>query len=147
MSLLLLSLQIIVTPLRVMAWVLLLLPLPTLKLSASKDASRLPAGSSSSARSGRSSRTLVVWHAPIVCYRQRPLLRHLLVIMFRLVPAIAASSSVGRVSPRYFSQSCLSFYPTLGLYLYVGWTAWVLLVSEVAGQGCRGARQRALAEQ
>jgi hypothetical protein len=71
-------------------------------------------------------------------YWQQPRLRQCIILAQRLLPPLTAAASVGYIPARFFELASLRYWPMVGQYVYLGWTAFMLVVSAIvrlAGAG------------
>jgi hypothetical protein len=67
-------------------------------------------------------------------YWQQPQLRQWVILAQRLLPPVTAAASVGFVPARFFELASLRYWPMIGQYVYLGWTAFMLAVSGTCWQ-------------
>jgi hypothetical protein len=68
-------------------------------------------------------------------YWQQPRLRQWVILAQRLLPPLTAAASVGYIPAHFFELASLRYWPMVGQYVYLGWTAFMLAVSANHCQG------------
>lgn len=133
----------IIPPLRLALVMLMLVPLPYPNLTrlsgrtgksaeqqqqALMDNTNCQSSKTSSRTQQLSNTSYIAWYRPSSWW-QYPRFRTANIIVQRLLPPIAAAVSVGYIGQRYFELTALRYWPVIYQYMYLGWMAWMLMVS------------------